>query len=665
MHGPVSASSATRTQVFARVVQFTIGIISGLILTAIFYLAWRQNNPFPRDDFNQDLTGLVIIGSVLLAMVGIAKIAKHSRLGSQQSLAGVTSSPRMTASSSDLAEALRRCRVAFVGVGLFSGLINILMLTGPLFMLQIYDRVLPSHSVHTLIGLAIVTGGLFAFQGMLDAIRARVLLRIGGSINDDLSARVYDIVMRLPLKRRGADGLQSARDLDQIRAFFSSAGPAALFDLPWIPLYVGICFLFHPLIGIAAASGALVLIILTLLTEFVTRAPAKAAVGFGAVRHAHLEATRRNAEVVQALGMGPAMSARFEEANHSYMSSQTKGSDRAGTLAALSRVMRLMLQSAVLGLGAYLVINQEATAGVIIASSILMSRALAPVELAITNWKGFVAARQARKRLTELLTLLPARSEPLQLPPPQTTLNVEFVSGSPPGDARVVVQDVSFALKAGEGLGIIGPSASGKTSLARLLVGVWQPVRGKVRLDGAALDQWAPELLGRHIGYVPQDVELFDGTVAENVSRFERDPDPNAIVDASKAAGVHSLIVNLSNGYNTRIGEGGAVLSAGQRQRVALARALYRDPFLVVLDEPNSNLDSEGEAALTGAIAGVRKRGGIVIVVAHRASALAAVDHVLVLNQGRQQAFGPRDEILRPILQPGTAVTPAVAQVGG
>ena len=318
----------------------------------------------------------------------------------------------------------------------------------------------------------------------------------------------------------------------------------------------------------------------------------------------------------------------------------------------LSRVMRLVLQSLVLGLGAYLVINQEATAGVIIASSILMSRALAPVELAIANWKGFVAARQARRRLSEMLALLPPGRQPLSLPKPEMTLSVESVSASPPGNGRIVVQDVAFALKSGDGLGIIGPSAAGKSSLARLIVGVWQPVRGKVRLDGAALDQWSPESLGRHIGYLPQDVELFDGTIAENISRFEAEPDANAIIAAAKSAGVHELVVRLPEGYDTRIGEAGAALSAGQRQRVALARALYGDPFLVVLDEPNSNLDSEGEEALTAAMRSVRSRGGIIIVIAHRASALAAVDQVLVLNQGRQQAFGPRDEVLHTVLRP-------------
>jgi ATP-binding cassette subfamily C protein len=539
------------------------------------------------------------------------------------------------------------------------------MLTGPLFMLQVYDRVLPSRSVPTLVGLAVLTGALFTFQGILDAIRGRVLLRIGGALDEELSGRLYDTVVRLPLKTRGGgDGLQPIRDLDQLRGFMASSGPSALFDLPWMPLYVGICFLFHPLIGIAAAFGALLLIVMAITAEVVTRAPARAAVRFGSIRNALLEASRRNAEVIRAMGMGGAMSARFSAINESYLQNHGGAADRGGTLTAFTRVLRLVLQSFVLGLGAYLVIHQEATAGVIIASAILVSRALAPVELAIANWRGFVAARQARRRLSELLAVMPQDKQPLALPKPEDALSLECVSACPPGSQRIVLQDITFVLKAGEGLGVIGPSAAGKSSLARLIVGVWQPVRGKVRLDGAALDQWSPDSLGRHIGYLPQDVELFDGTIAENISRFEAESDPGPIVAAAKSAGVHDLVVRQPEGYDTRIGEAGMVLSAGQRQRIALARALYRDPFLVVLDEPNSNLDSEGEEALTTAIRNVRARGGIVVVIAHRASALAAVNKVLVLNQGQQRSFGLRDEVLGKVPAASPPFTVIVAGAG-
>ena len=567
------------------------------------------------------------------------------------------SPPRSTERGTELAAAIARCRGAFAGIGLFSLFINVLMLTGPLFMLQIYDRVLSSHSVPTLIALAVLAGALYLLQGVLDAIRGRVLLRIGTSLDESLSGRVYDAVIRLPLKTRGVgNGLQPVRDLDQLRGFLSSPGPAALSDLPWMPFYVFVCYLFHPWIGIAAAAGAIVLFCLTLVTEAATRRPARMAANLASSRHALAEASRRNAEVLQALGMGHRLAARWGETNQAYLRSQARTADIAGGLGSLSRVLRMLLQSLVLGLGAYLVIVGEATAGIIIASAILVSRAVAPVELAITHWRGFVAARQSWHRLSELLALLPKSEEPLALPPPRTRLDVEGVSAVPPGERRVVLQEVSFALEAGAGLGVIGPSAAGKSSLARLLVGVWAPARGKVRLDGAALEQWSPERLGGHIGYLPQDVELFDGTVAENIARFDAEAEAETIIAAAKNADVHELILGLPEGYETRIGEAGAALSAGQRQRIALARALYGAPFLVVLDEPNSNLDADGEQALTQAILGVRERGGIAIVIAHRPSALAAVDQVLVLGQGRQQAFGPKDEVLRSVLRP-TPVT--------
>ena len=565
---------------------------------------------------------------------------------------------------------LASCRHAFFGVGLMSGMINVLYLTGSFFMLEIYDRVLPSRSVPTLIGLAIIAFVLYAFQGILDIFRGRVLARIGASLDEALNGRVFDLVVRLPLKARtSGDGLQSVRDLDQVRGFLSSLGPTALFDLPWMPLYLGICFIFHFWIGMTAVVGALILIVVTLLTELRTREPAKAAVETGAARNVLVSASRRNAEVLQAMGMRGRMGALWSSSNAKFLDSQLRASDVAGGFGALSKVLRLALQSAVLGVGAYLVIQQQATAGVIIAGSILTSRALAPVELAIANWRGFVAARQSWKRLIDLMAALPPRDAPLQLPRPSAALSVEGVSAAPPGAQRFVVQDVAFTLKAGNGLGVIGPSASGKSSLARVLVGVWSPMRGKVRLDGAALEQWDPEDLGPHVGYLPQDVELFAGTVAENICRFDPGADPEAILAAAKAANVHDLILRLPDGYETQIGESGEALSAGQRQRVALARALYGDPFLVVLDEPNSNLDAEGEQALTQAILSARARGRIVVVIAHRPSALASVDLVLVMADGRAQAFGPKDEVLSKVLRrpPGTpsGEGPAAAQTGG
>lgn len=565
---------------------------------------------------------------------------------------------------SELAAALSACRSAFVGVGLFSGMINILALTGSFFMLEVYDRVVPSRSVPTLIGLAILAAILFSFQGILELIRGRILVRVGASLDEALSGRVYDTVVWLPLNVGNRnDGLQSLRDLDTIRSFLSGLGPTALFDLPWIPLYLGICFAFHFWIGMTALCGAIILIGLTVVTELRTRRPMHAATSLGMLRNGLAETSKRNAEVLTAMAMAGRLRDRWSEANRKYMRSQQQASDVASGLGAIVKVLRLMLQSAVLGVGAYLVIHQEATAGIIIAGSILSARALAPVDLAIGNWKGFVAARQSWTRLSNLLSMLPAHAAPMSLPRPTKNIVIEKVSVTPPGQQKPVVLDVSFTLKSGDGLGVIGPSAAGKSSLARMLVGAWRPVRGKVSLDGATFDQWQPQAIGCDIGYLPQDVELMSGTVAQNIARFDPDADSKAIIAAAQAAGVHELILGLSNGYDTDIGEQGASLSAGQQQRVALARALYGDPFLVVLDEPNSNLDNDGELALTSAIHSVRRRGGIVVVVAHRPSALAAVDHVLVMNQGRAQAFGPKDEVLAKVLRaPPLKIVPDAAR---
>jgi PrtD family type I secretion system ABC transporter len=553
---------------------------------------------------------------------------------------------------SELGEALRACRSAFIGVGMMSCMINLLYLTGSIFMLEIYDRVLPSRSVPTLVGLIVLAGGLYVAQGILDLIRGRILVRIGTSLDEALSGRVFETVVRLPLIAGGrSEGLQPLRDLDNIRAFLSSLGPSAFFDLPWLPFYLAICFAFHVLIGATALAGAIILVTLTIMTEFMTRKPAREAMGLAARRNDLAAASRRNAEVLVAMGMSGRLTRRWSVANENYLTGNQRTSDVAGGLGAVAKVMRMMLQSAVLGVGAYLVIHQEATAGVIIAGSILSARALAPVDLAIAHWRGFVAARQSWQRLNRLLGSLPAQGAPTRLQAPSRRLSVESISIVAPGDQKVIVQDVSFALEAGNGLGVIGPSGSGKSSLVRALVGVWQPVRGKVRLDGAALDQWSSEVLGRHVGYLPQDVELFAGTVAQNICRFDPDAIAENIIAAAKEAGVHEMIVKMSEGYETQVGEQGVSLSAGQAQRVALARALYGEPFLIVLDEPNSNLDTEGDEALTRAVRAARQRGAIVVVVAHRPIGIEAVDMLLVLKDGRMQAFGPKDQVLGQVLQ--------------
>lgn len=560
---------------------------------------------------------------------------------------------------SELGDALRACRDAFIGVGVMSCMINLLYLTGSIFMLEVYDRVLPSRSVPTLVGLVILAAGLYIAQGFLDLLRGRILGRVGTSLDEAINARVFETVVRLPLLVGSRnEGLQPLRDLDNVRSFLGSMGPGAFFDLPWLPFYLAICFAFHWLLGTTALIGALILVTLTLITEFMSRQPARDAMTLAARRNDLAATSRRNAEVLVAMGMSGRLSKRWSEANETYLAGNQRASDVAGGLGAVAKVLRMMLQSAVLGVGAYLVIHQEATGGIIIAGSILSARALAPVDLAIAHWKGFVAARQSWHRLNKLLQQMPAQGAQTLLQSPSKKLSVESVTIVPPGDQRIIVQDVTFAVEAGTGVGIIGPSGSGKSSLVRALVGVWTPFRGKVRLDGAALDQWSSDVLGAHIGYLPQDVELFAGSVAQNICRFDPDASSEAIIAAAKEAGVHDMIIKMREGYDSPIGEQGTSLSAGQAQRVALARALYGNPFLIVLDEPNSNLDTEGDEALTRAVRGARERGAIVIVVAHRPIGIEAVDQLLVLKDGRMQAFGPKETVLGQVLQRVAPPTP-------
>jgi PrtD family type I secretion system ABC transporter len=560
---------------------------------------------------------------------------------------------------SELGDALRACRHAFIGVGIMSCAINVLYLTGSIFMLEIYDRVLPSRSVPTLIGLAILAAGMYLSQGILDLIRGRILGRIGTALDESLNRRVFDAMVRLPLVMGARnEGLQPLRDLDAVRSFLSGMGPGAFFDLPWLPFYLAICFAFHFVIGLTALVGAIILVGLTFVTEYLSRAPAREATGLAARPNDLAATSRRNAEVLVAMGMSGRLTNRWIAANEKYLTGNQYASDVAGGLGAISKVLRMTLQSAVLAVGAYLVIYQQATAGIIIAGSILSARALAPVDLAIAHWRSFVAARQSWHRLNRLLEQLPPRTEQTVLQEPSSRLSVEAVSMVPPGDQKVIVQDITFVLEAGRGLGIIGPSGSGKSSLVRALVGVWQPFRGKVRLDGAALDQWSPDVLGRHIGYLPQDVELFAGTVAQNICRFDPDASSDGIIAAAKEAGVHQLIIKMRDGYDTEVGEQGHALSAGQAQRVALARALYGNPFLIVLDEPNSNLDTEGDEALTRAIRAARERGAIVVVVAHRPVGIEGVDQLLVLKDGRMQAFGSKETVLGQVIQRVAPPTP-------
>ena len=581
---------------------------------------------------------LTVAFAVLLLL-----LARAGRAGQSLAVTPKAAAPR----GPNLAGALRFCRSAFVGVALFSGVINMLMLAGAIYMLEVYDRVLPSHSVPTLVGLTILLVVLYGGQGLLDFVRGRVLVRIGAAVTEALGARLYSSVLKLPQKfGHNSSGLQPMRDLDNVRNFLAGPGPTALFDLPWLPVYLIVIFAFHVLLGVTALVGAIVLVTLTFAAERLTRNPVRTASEAMNARTALVDGSYRNTEVIAAMGMAGRMTQRWEDANTQLLAEQRKASDVAGGFGAVSKVLRLLLQSAMLGIGAWLVIVEKSTAGVIIAASILCSRALAPVDLAIANWKGFASARQGWQRLKKILAAIPEQAERTPLPAPRRDVMVQAVSVAAPGVQRLLVQDITFAMEAGRALAVLGPSGSGKSSLVRALVGAWQPHAGRVRLDGADLDQWSPEERGRHIGYLPQDVELFAGTVAENIARFERDADPACVIAAAKAADAHDLIVSFRNGYDTQIGEQGETLSAGQRQRIALARALYREPFLVVLDEPNSNLDGEGEQALNRAMLGVKERGGIVVLVAHRSSVLSTVDFILTLDQGRVHSFGPKEQVL-------------------
>ncbi|MPZ40948.1 MAG: type I secretion system permease/ATPase [Rhizobiales bacterium] len=555
-----------------------------------------------------------------------------------------------------LATALHDCRRAFWGVALFSAVVNLLMLAGPIYMLQIYDRVLASRSVSTLVALTIFLVGAYAFQGILDLIRSRIVGRAAAMLDHHLGDTVHRTVIALGARGvNAAQAHQPVRDLDTIRTFMTGAGPIAIVDMPWIPFFLAICFLIHPWIGILALAGAIILIALTIMTERASRSFAKALNESGGLRSAMAEADRRNVASVVSMGMTGTLATRWAKVNERHVDQVGRSSDIVNSYGSITKVLRMLMQSAILGLGAYLVIRQEMTAGAMIAASIMMGRALAPIEVAIGNWRGFVAARDSIKRLSATLAKLPLDREVTDLPKPVKDLSIEGVTVAAPGGTKAILTNVNFRLAAGEVLGVIGPNGSGKSSLSRVILGIWPPARGTARLDGAALDQWDPDVLGRHLGYMSQMVELFPGTVAENIARMTPEPDSAAVLRAAQAAGAHDMILRLPNGYDTMIGDGGDGLSIGQQQRIAIARALYGDPFLVLLDEPSASLDGEGEAALQNAIKQLKLRRAIVIVVVHRRSALAQCDKVLVLLNGQQREFGPRDDVLRRMSAPVAA----------
>ncbi len=549
-----------------------------------------------------------------------------------------------------VAGALAACRSSFGVIGGFSFVINLLMLTGPLFMLQVYDRVLSSRSVPTLVVLGGLTIGLYAFQGFLEALRSRMLTRVGQRLDARLSGVSYEAAVGRSLNANPAlQKSEPVRDLELVRAFMASPGPVAIFDVPWMPIYLGMVFLLHPLLGLLSLAAAIVISLLIGVNEWISRKPTAELSGRSARRAAMVQTGRSNIEAIAAMGMLKVLGERWRADTDEWLAAQRKAADQQALFGTIIKTLRFMLQSALLGTGAWLVILNEASGGVMIASSIISSRALAPVEQAVAHWRPFLAARQGLARLKETLKAHPTGVPETELPVPVAQLDVQQAAIRPPSAPSATVQGIGFSLAAGDGLGIIGPSGSGKSSLVRALVGVWPLAAGKIRLDGSEMHHWDRAVLGRSIGYLPQDVELLDGTIAENIARFDPERSSEAVIAAAQAADVHDLIARFPQGYDTQVGENGARLSAGQRQRVALARALYGSPFLIVLDEPNSNLDAEGDAALTAAIGSARAAGSIVIIVAHRPSAVAAVDKLLFLKDGRQGAFGPKEEVLAEV----------------
>lgn len=561
--------------------------------------------------------------------------------------------------SSELKTAVAPLRRTLLPILLISSVYNVLLLAGSFFMLLVYDDVLPSHSVPSLVSLLVLVMIAYGFQALLDVTRGRIMVHVGSMFMRSVSTRILDLISEFELNRGPMpQGTQIVRDVETVRGYLSGPGPLAILDLPWIVVYLLILSVFHWSIGLLSLIGVAALVALMLVNNRLTAPLAQATVRASASRSNLAETTRRNAETIKALGMASARRIQWSAAEADYLRANDRFSYISSTMSGLTKAFRMFLQSATLALGAFLVIEGEATGGVIIAGSILSARALAPVEQVIANWKGLIASRLALGRMRDIMEAMPDRVEPMGLNRPGRELDVKALSSAPPGTRRVTLADVTFKLQAGDALAVVGRSGSGKTTLARVLCGVWPILRGTVRMDGATIDQWSADEIARIIGYVPQSIELFEGTIAQNIARFQTPPDRDAVLKAAQAADCHDLIIRLENGYDHLIGPQGGGLSAGQQQRIALARALYRDPFLVILDEPNSNLDYDGEVALGAAIGRVRERGGIVVVIAHRPSVIANVSHILVMNQGRVERFETREDFEKRIRPPAPIAKP-------
>ena len=550
--------------------------------------------------------------------------------------------------------AFRQMRGTLVMVGLFSAAVNLLMLTGPMFMLQVYDRVLSSGSVATLQALFLLVLVLFIFLGLYDFLRTRLLSRAAYRLDQAVGQPLHDLWVRSSLRPMPGMG-RPLNDLAVVRGFLPSPAMLGLFDTPWIPLYLAVVFLIHPWLGFLALGGLLVVTVVAMINQWTTQSHHARAMQMDSAESFFVDQSRRNAEAIVPLGMSSRVTSRWADMHRSGLAVGQLGGDRAEGFTAGSKAFRLALQSALLGLGGYLALQQEITAGMIVAASIIAGRALAPVDLVIGQWRSVVRAREAHKRLRTLFDEAPAPRRIVQLPAPKGRLDVKSVTKYAPGSRRSdrapILDQVSFSLEPGDAVGVIGPSASGKSTLARIIVGAWRPDAGEVRIDGATLDQWDDAALGRHIGYLPQHLELLAGTIRDNIARFDPEADDDAVIAAARLAGVHDMVLQLPDGYATELGHDDMPLSGGQIQRLGLARAVYGLPRYVVLDEPNSNLDASGDEALAHAIVELRKQGCTVVVMAHRPSAIAAVNKVLVLHGGRVSEFGPKDEVLQRATQ--------------
>ena len=551
---------------------------------------------------------------------------------------------------SELKKSLLSAKKSFIMVGLFSMFINILMLVPPLYMLQLYDRVLGSRSQDTLIMLTLIVVVLFITMGLLEVVRSRVLVRVGNKLDSMLSQRIFDNLFELERKAPGRSSSMPLNDLTQVRQFMTGNGLFAFFDAPWMPIYIIVLFIFHPAFGFFAIFAAIVLVGITIANEYSTKDKLAEANNLSRASTIYVDSNIRNAEVVNAMGMRNNISKIWADKYYGFLNAQNIASDSAGVWSNLSKSLRVMFQSLILGLGAYLAINMEVTPGMMIAASIIMGRALAPLDLIIGSWKGFSSARSSYERIEGLLNDFPKDKEYMQLPAPKGEITLENVVVIPPSGTVPSLKGISMRIEKGDVVGIIGPSAAGKSSLARVMLGLWPLTNGVARIDKADISQWNREDLGQYVGYLPQDIELFEGTVSQNIARFG-EVEPEKVVEAATKAGVHEMILKLPEGYDTKIGPGGASLSGGQRQRIGLARALYNNPVFIVLDEPNSNLDDVGEAALVEAIKTLRAGGTTVVIITHRTNVLQATNKLALINNGVLELYGNTNDVLNAIAQ--------------